>query len=97
MEADEHEHEERRSGRGACVGGGKYGTESMKTRAVVQRSKGPKNRQMFLSSVGRNADAQQWYEGSVESKYTRYMYNDDPLRQPGPHTHTHTRSYTPKR
>ena len=27
------------------------------------------------------------------SKYTRYMYNDDPLRQPGPHT----RSYTPKR
>ena len=25
--------------------------------------------------------------------YTRYMYNDDPLRQPGPHT----RSYTPKR
>jgi hypothetical protein len=29
----------------------------------------------------------------VSSKYTRYMYNDDPLRQPGPHT----RSYTPKR
>ena len=26
-------------------------------------------------------------------EYTRYMYNDDPLRQPGPHT----RSYTPKR
>ena len=26
------------------------------------------------------------------SKYTVYMYNDDPLRQPGPHT----RSYTPK-
>ena len=28
-----------------------------------------------------------------QNKYTRYMYNDDPLRQPGPHT----RSYTPKR
>ena len=30
---------------------------------------------------------------SSSSSYTRYMYNDDPLRQPGPHT----RSYTPKR
>jgi hypothetical protein len=34
------------------------------------------------------------WEGSVRyeysqysmNKYTRYMYNDDPLRQPGPHT-----------
>ena len=24
-------------------------------------------------------------------KYTRYMYNDDPLRQPGPHTRSYTK------
>ena len=40
-----------------------------------------------MSNAGRSTAA------VIISKYTRYMYNDDPLRQPGPHT----RSYTPKR
>jgi hypothetical protein len=45
-------------------------------------------------------DGPPWHLGTNDiahvplgGKYTRYMYNDDPLRQPGPHT----RSYTPKR